>query len=176
MNRLRKAVTKDSCGRFLHDESTHTPQILVALPFSISEKALHSSLESSGQFARHLLPFLVQKRVESPCWSLGNKRMVQGTGHSSERSRELEVRARHGSTHVNDVVDLLGRMWGPTLAPSPTAMIPITLTCHPPKVLVSEMAWVWGLNSVADGSRASRLVGVCGPWMCSSVISPGLCE
>ena len=34
----------------------------------------------------HLLPFLVQKRVESPCWSLGNKRMVQGTGHSSERS------------------------------------------------------------------------------------------
>ena len=102
--------------------------------------------------------------------------MVQGTGHSSERSRELEVRARRGSTHVNDVVDLLGRTWGPTLTPSLTAMIPITLTCHPPKVLVSEMAWVWGLNSVADGSRASRLVGVCGPWMCSSVISLGLCE
>ena len=81
MNRLRKVVTPAARGTIFRVISTYSPQLLTVLPFSFSEKPCKRLLSLLVSLTRHLLPFLVQKRVESPCWSLGNKRMVDLTGH-----------------------------------------------------------------------------------------------
>ena len=59
-------------------------QLLVALPFSFSVKALQSSLKSSGQSNP---PFWSKSGWNHHVGASGNKRMVDLTGHSSERSR-----------------------------------------------------------------------------------------